>query len=541
MNKYTLKSLFWEATLRCNAYCSFCGSRCGDIKTAELDGKTIIRTFQRISEVYDPSSIMVNVTGGEPLLREDLFDIMNAVHQMGFSWGMVTNGSLINDHVVSEMKRTGMSTISISIDALGKMHDSIRRLNGGFARIIDAIHKLHEEAILDELQITTVVSKKNIDMLYQMHEHFRLLPVDSWRVAPVDPIGRAKDQNDLLLDAGDWARLLQFFDDVMFDENLLVTTSCSHYLGNYDTLFRDRAFHCEAGKTVASILADGTIHVCPNVPRRRGLVQGNVRTDDIVQIWQNGFQWFRDDENRRGEKCRDCGLWDQCRGDSLHSWSFDDNSPGFCYLNYGDVKTKELKLPEKTKKTIQTKVKSLSGIHISYGNSSSESIFFTPHAANYLHCFFRWGESVPANFNEQMAAIIGWVKDGQIYVDEMIPVALSDHDRETAYFTMNHHVYVEREIQRINENISISHDLIIDRKEKYVFLGYIHSHPGELEPIMSVPDIELHRLLCKTCDKKVISGIVNPQKKEICLYSNSVYTPMDLVLLMEEEDIGKWD
>lgn len=66
MNKYTLKSLFWEATIRCNAYCSFCGSRCGDIKTAELDSDTTISTFQRVAKAYDPSSIMVNVTGGEP-------------------------------------------------------------------------------------------------------------------------------------------------------------------------------------------------------------------------------------------------------------------------------------------------------------------------------------------------------------------------------------------------------------------------------------------------------------------------------------------
>ncbi len=474
-------------------------------------------------------------------MRKDLFEIMDHVHQMGFSWGMVTNGSLINDHVISEMKRTGIGTLSISVDALGEKHDSIRKLNGGFDKAIDAIRKLHEAEMLDELQITTVVSKQNIDMLYQMQEYFRLLPVDSWRLAPVDPIGRAMDQKELLLDAGDLEKLFLFFDDVMFDEKLQVTISCSHYLGNYDTLYREWAFHCEAGKSVAGIMADGTIHVCPNVPKRPELVQGNVKTDDIVQIWENGFQWFRNDENKRGEKCRDCGAWDKCKGDSLHSWSFDEKKPGFCYLDYGNVKPKEIKLPERVKKTIQAKVKLLSGIHISYGNSSSEVVFFTPHAADYLHAFFRWGECVPSNLNEQMAAIIGWVRDGQIYVDEMIPVALSDHGRTTASFTMDHHAYVEQEIRRINENISISHDLILDEKKQYEFLGYIHSHPEELEPIMSVPDIELHKLLQKKYGPKVISGIINPQKKEICLYSNSVYSPMDLVLLVDEKNIRKWD
>ena len=82
-----LRTLFWEATLNCNAGCPFCGSRCGESRSPDLDGDAVIRAFERIAAAYDPSEIMVNVTGGEPLLRKDLFPVMERIHGLGFPWG----------------------------------------------------------------------------------------------------------------------------------------------------------------------------------------------------------------------------------------------------------------------------------------------------------------------------------------------------------------------------------------------------------------------------------------------------------------------
>ena len=86
--KPQLRSIFWEATLRCNAGCPFCGSRCGEQQNySEVDSSSVIKAFESISRTYDSHSIMVNVTGGEPLLRKDLFAVMSRVHQLGFPWG----------------------------------------------------------------------------------------------------------------------------------------------------------------------------------------------------------------------------------------------------------------------------------------------------------------------------------------------------------------------------------------------------------------------------------------------------------------------
>lgn len=84
--EYRLKTLFWEGTLRCNAFCEFCGSRCGEVSCNEISGEKIEKVFEDIADAYNPGSIMINVTGGEPILRKDLFEVMTKASAMGFPW-----------------------------------------------------------------------------------------------------------------------------------------------------------------------------------------------------------------------------------------------------------------------------------------------------------------------------------------------------------------------------------------------------------------------------------------------------------------------
>lgn len=537
--KPKLRSLFWEATLRCNAGCPFCGSSCGDwVKQPEADGDTVFKAFQSIAAAYDPRGIMVNVTGGEPLLREDLFAVMEKVHKLGFPWGLVTNASLITDEAIRSMKRTGMRTISISIDDLFEAHENLRKLPGAFPRILNSIRALAQEDFLDSIQVTTVVNRRNIDHLENMFCVFSQLPIDSWRLAIVDPIGRGKGQADLLLRKEDLEGLFAFFDRHRFSAKPVLTTSCSHYLGEADTRFRPHSFHCETGKSVASILADGSIFVCPNVPRSKELIQGNIYTDDIVSVWENKFEVFRDENKRKKGRCAQCPDWEHCKGDSLHTWDFASEQPSFCYRRYDLPGRKEAA----TEIPLQLKNQHphLRGIRISYGSSSGKTVCFSESASEQLYSYFHWGQKHPANICEQMVAAVGYFSDRQAFVEELIPIPLSDRGEKTASFSMHLHKYTLNEIEVINRNLSACPDAYTGKTTPVCFLGYIHSHPGELSTTMSIPDLELQSLLGENDPARLFSGIINPQKKDLCIYWDSVYSPADVLLLTDETHVAKW-
>mgnify|MGYP005754574945 CR=1 FL=1 len=331
--KPILKNLFWETTLRCNAKCKHCGSRAGenlDLK-GELTTEEIKNTLQNIANKYDAREILINVTGGEPLLRQDLFEVMEFANNLGYYWGMTTNGILINDEIIEKMKQTRMSTISISLDGLQKSHDEFRQVQGSYAKIIENIKKLKKANFLNYLQVTTVVNKSNLNELEELYNEIKVLQIDSWRVLNMEPIGRTADNQDLLLNDKEYNILLDFIKEKRKKSKFDITYGCSHFLGmKYEKEVRNHMFFCIAGFVTASILYNGDIYVCPSVERRKELIQGNVRTDDFVDVWENKFKWFRNLDKFKCESCNKCNNWKYCLGGSLHTWDFDNNNQKLC-------------------------------------------------------------------------------------------------------------------------------------------------------------------------------------------------------------------
>ena len=206
-----LKDLFIEVTSRCNAHCDHCGSRCDNkIQADEISADYLKRTLREIADHYNPDEILLNITGGEPLMRKDLFDIMRYASDLGFRWGMTSNGMLINDEIIQKMIETKMETISISLDGLKDTHESFRHVSGSFDKIIENIKKLQQTPSIAITQVTTVVNKRNINELEDLYKLMQDIGIMSWRVINVDPIGRARDNNDILLDTRDYKYLFDF-------------------------------------------------------------------------------------------------------------------------------------------------------------------------------------------------------------------------------------------------------------------------------------------------------------------------------------------
>ena len=98
-----LRLLFIEMTELCNEHCRHCGSHCGDYREERrLSGEEIKGFLDQVKADFDLSEIQLCITGGEPLLREDFFEIMAHANRLGFSWGMTTNGTLITENAAKK-------------------------------------------------------------------------------------------------------------------------------------------------------------------------------------------------------------------------------------------------------------------------------------------------------------------------------------------------------------------------------------------------------------------------------------------------------
>ena len=321
-----LRWLFFEITNRCNLSCSHCGSSCTSIGES-LSAADVETTLKSISG----DKPAVCLTGGEPMLHPNFFDIANCVRSMGFLWGMTTNATLIDDAAAERLKYAGMSTVSVSIDGMEQSHDRLRQRQGAWKSALRGIHALQNAGF--EPQITTVLHQGNFDELDQLYELLCSMGIKSWRPINVEPIGRACESRDMLLKPEQILQLLSYIRVKRFDPDcpMEVTFGCSHYLGaENERMVRDHYFLCGAGILTASVRSNGDICACLDIENRPELVQGNILTDDFMNVWLNRFQVFRRDRTADCTQCIECPERYLCGGDSTHTWDFERNEPLLC-------------------------------------------------------------------------------------------------------------------------------------------------------------------------------------------------------------------
>ena len=534
LEKPRLVNLFFEVTGRCNAFCDHCGSRCDSGFREEISAELFNKVLDEVAERYGSSGIMLNVTGGEPLMRKDLFVITKHANDLGFKWGLVTNGMLITDDVVEKLKETHMSTISISLDGMKQTHEEFRHVPGSFDRIIEGIRKLQKANFVEHIQVTFIATKNNIKELPSLYRLLTMVGIDSLRISCIDAIGRAKDNSNLMLEEDDFLYLFDFIKRHKTSP-LPVVWSCTHYFGNTDVDIDPtfRKFACLTGIANASVLYNGDIFGCPNIPRRKELIQGNVKTDSFVDVWENRFEIYRNSERTRGEKCKNCEHWQHCKGDSFHTFDFDANNPLYCYKEmFSKVKTPEKKQDFSEGEILQ-KIAHKYGILKTYTvkpvRENAKTVIFTPEATEELYRIFKYGKRHPRNMYEQQVALIGnkfantyLVK----YVVEAILINRADNMAITNEFCLNQ---VLDEVDIINENISRADEIYQDEFGKVAFLGYAHSHPLETEFRFSIDDSKNHRIYVERFGE-FISIIVNPQKKFIVCFEGKNCSQAKLIL-----------
>lgn len=260
---HELTYLFWETTLRCNLSCRHCGSNCAPNSAlpGELTTDEVKAAFDTIAEDFDTKKITVAVTGGEPLLRPDVFEVASHFAKQGMRWGMVTNGLLITDRVIELMKASGMGSIAISLDGPRQQHEYLRG-RGTYALTVAAVERVRDAAFLDILEVLTCPTVRVLADLDPFYDFLAGLGIDQWRILPLIPIGRVKQHPKLQLDGAQWRELLDWIRDKRSDKRapLKVTLDEEGFLGEpYEREVRELPYFCFAGIHAASILADGDV------------------------------------------------------------------------------------------------------------------------------------------------------------------------------------------------------------------------------------------------------------------------------------------
>ena len=327
-----LQCLFLEMTDACNLHCLHCGSNCTARNKTYLDLSITEKTLRQVAERYGAQNVMLCVTGGEPLLHPECIPFMERMHKLGFSWGMTSNGTLIDDATADRLMQSGLETVSISLDGLMNTNDWFRQKKGAFHKALKGITNLIIRGC--DVLVTTVVFERNFSELDEMYELLCAHHVPAWRLINIEPIGRANAHPELQLSADDHFRLLDYIHNRRFDpeQQMEVTYGCSHFLPyEYERMVRDQYFFCHAGISVASILANGDIFACLDIERRPELIQGNIAADDFCEIWEHGFQVFRKDRTLDSNVCSTCSERNICAGDSFHTWDFDKKEPRLCF------------------------------------------------------------------------------------------------------------------------------------------------------------------------------------------------------------------
>lgn len=318
-----LRLVAWEVTGRCNLNCAHCrGGMAAGPFPGELSTEQCKEVLSQMKELGDP---IVILTGGEPLLREDVFDLAAEGTRLGFRMVMATNGTLITTPLIEEMKSSGIARVSISLDgADAKQHDRFRRIPGAFNAALNGIELLKEKGV--EFQINTTATKQNVDRIGDILNLAVEMGAAAHHIFLLVPTGRAKQMVNQEIDASEYEELLRWLYHMREKTPIHLKATCApHYYRilrqearlrgesvDYETYGLDAITRgCLGGTAFCFISHKGIVQPCGYLE----LNCGDLKSSSLVSIWRESevFNQLRNFAAYKG-KCGRCEFLRVCGG-----------------------------------------------------------------------------------------------------------------------------------------------------------------------------------------------------------------------------------
>lgn len=293
-------------THKCNYSCEHCGTNAGKPLKDELTTDEIKKV---INEMGEMGVKKLSITGGEPLTRPDLFEILTLAKNKGMKVGFVTHGGLIEKHK-EKIKKLKPYSMMISIDGLKDTHNGFRGNNAHFDNSLKAM-KFFEEIKIPTRSISTLVNQKNLSELEELKKIIYKSGANHWRLNLAIPEGRAKNKEWMRLTNKQLIQLFNFIKENKKDFNIELCEGAG-YLGDWDTKVKSTPFYCGCGWNTCTIMANGLVMGCPIFEDQEKHSEGNIKQTSFKEIWEKKFERFRN--LKLPQECDTCKHLNACRG-----------------------------------------------------------------------------------------------------------------------------------------------------------------------------------------------------------------------------------
>ncbi|MCW3982550.1 MAG: radical SAM protein [Candidatus Bathyarchaeota archaeon] len=320
------KIISWNTTFKCNLNCSHCYLNAQEkAKTEELtttQGKSLIDQIVKVSK---PILIL---SGGEPLLRNDIFELASYAAQKGLRVTMGTNGTLIDDTVAKKLFDVGIRKVAISLDSSQPaVHNNLRGTQHAWQKAVEGIKACMRNGV--GVQVNVTVTQQNYSDIDNVVSVSKGLGVRDFHVFFLVPTGRGKTISDI--SPAMYEGMVRGILKKYASSDLTVKPTCAP---QFMRIARQMGLEtnrwsrgCIAGLNYCRIYPNGEVTPCPYLP----IALGNIKDQDFQEIWLQApiLKKMRNFENLKG-KCHVCSYREVCGGCRARAYGLSSNYIDVC-------------------------------------------------------------------------------------------------------------------------------------------------------------------------------------------------------------------
>jgi len=311
-------SISWNLTKRCNLNCDHCyldANFRGGFRSDELDTDQCKRVIDQIAEV-NPNAFLI-LTGGEPLLRPDIYELIRYAADKKFMVVLGTNGTLINKTNAQKIKEAGAHGVGISIDSMDALkHNKFRGVSGAWEQSMEAFNILNEVGV--DFLIQMSVSDMNYKEIPDVVAFTEKIGAIAFNLYFLVCTGRGQGNTDISNEAYEEALKMLYEQQMKYKGRLMINSKCAPqykrvvYENDPDSVYtRTYSGGCPAGTHYSRISPEGNMTPCPFIEESIG----NLKTSSFKDLWDNSplMVQLRDRKQLEG-KCGTCEFSSMCSG-----------------------------------------------------------------------------------------------------------------------------------------------------------------------------------------------------------------------------------